>query len=195
MSKNINKLLVVLAVIVFGILIYQLLQTSNQSKLSSLRPTPNIIQPGIPTKIPGLTERPTVPVTPISVYYNLNSKEKPINELFFYEVKRQMQPQDQLTSEGLYQGKVIRVDKDSNNVYLVMENYLQNGYGKTVWFVVAIADLSKTKIYKMVNSQQQLATLSDIKTNAILDINENVDYNKSFVDRIISLTITIKYTL
>ena len=195
MLNNLNKLLVGFAVIVFALLIYQIFRISNQKQSISTQPTIITNRPGTATKIPYLTERPTAPVTPISHYYNSNSKEKPINELFFYEVKRQLKTNDQLTSESLYQGKVLRIEKDNNNVYLVMESYLNNGYGKTIWFAIANADLAKTKLYKIVNSQQQLITLADIKTNSVLDINENVDYNKSYQDRIISLTITIKYIL
>ena len=124
--------------------------------------------------------------------YDANGKNNPINKIFFLDVKRQLADGEKMSSESLYQGKIINLEKDTQNTYLIMENLLKNGLGKTIWFEIPNEMVLKTKVFQLVNNQETPSTFSQIKKDAVVDIYALIEYGNQYENSLLALKIVIK---
>jgi hypothetical protein len=193
-----NKLLIIVVAIFVIAIIFEaaLLLTKNNGNISEIignkqkagQFKPKIRLPDSRIS-PYLTMMPSIPLTPANYYYDINNIDKPINELFFNDVKVQFKPGEPSIFETIFPGDFIAIEKKGDNTYIVMKSRLSNGYGKTVYYVIPNSNIPKLEVYDSSSGSDNKISLNDLKPNDIIEIYEKNDYLEDFSNSFIGLKI------
>lgn len=130
-------------------------------------------------------------VTPLPMLLETQSKQNPMNKMFFENIQRQVQKTNNLApyiAKSQVQGIIVEINSSSNSLEIYLESEEKNMLGKKIWFVYPQQTLSKIIVYSSQSKKQKILP-SDLKKGNRIFIEEDNNYSKQFPDSIIGVDI------